>query len=271
MLRQGGSALDGVTAAIMALEDEPLFNAAHGAVFTADGTLEMDAAIMDGATRAAGALAGICGPKNPILAARAVMEHSGTVLLTGPGAAAFLRTQNLEFMPPAYFSTQRRLDSLALELARRASNAPDTRSDADRHGTVGAVARDAAGNLAAGTSTGGITAKRAGRVGDTPIIGAGTFADNASCAVSTTGTGEVFIRFTAAAEISARIRLAGQSLAQAADEVIAQLHTHGGDGGLIALGPQGPAVLPFNSPGMYRGFVTQDGLFQTAIHREAYR
>jgi beta-aspartyl-peptidase (threonine type) len=271
VLRKDGTALDAVTAAVMALEDDPLFNAARGAVFNAAGALEMDAAIMVGREREAGAVAGICGPKNPILAARAVMESSGTVLMTGPGAMAFLRSHGLEFMDPAYFTTQRRLDALQLELDRRASGAPDTRTDADRHGTVGAVARDAAGDLAAGTSTGGMTAKRPGRVGDTPIFGAGTFADNATCAVSTTGTGEVFIRFTAAAEIAARIRYARQSLEQAAGGVIAELLTHGGDGGLIALGRSGPPVLPFNASGMYRGFVGADGVFHTAIHREAYR
>jgi beta-aspartyl-peptidase (threonine type) len=271
ILAEGGPALDAVTAAVMALEDDPLFNAARGAVFTSDAQLEMDAAIMSGIDRAAGALAGICGPRNPILAARAVMDASGTVLLTGQGAMDFLRTQNIEMMPPAYFTTQRRLDALNLELARRSAGAPDTRSDADRHGTVGAVARDAAGNLAAGTSTGGITAKRPGRVGDTPVIGAGTYADNATCAVSTTGTGEIFIRYTAAAEIAARIRHAGQSLERAAGDVIAELLTHGGDGGLIAIGASGPPVLPFNSSGMYRGFIGVDGIPQTAIHREAYR
>jgi len=271
ILVKGGAALDAVTAAVMALEDDPLFNAGHGAVFTSGGTLEMDAGIMAGRTRQAGAVAGICGPKNPILAARAVMEHSGTVLMAGQGAMDFLREQRLEFMGADYFTTKRRLDALHLELARRASGAPDTRSDADRHGTVGAVARDIEGDLAAATSTGGMTAKRPGRVGDTPIIGAGTFADNASCAISTTGTGEVFIRYSAAAEISARIRHAGQTLEQAASTVIAELATHGGDGGLIAIGPAGPPVLPFNSNGMYRGFVNEDGVFHTAIHREAYR
>jgi beta-aspartyl-peptidase (threonine type) len=271
ILAKNGAAIDAVTVAVMALEDDPLFNAAHGAVFTSAGTLEMDAAIMAGRNREAGAVAGICGPRNPILAARAVLEHAGTVLMTGAGAEDFLRTQNIDFMPPEYFTTQRRLDALHLELARRASGAPDTRSDADRHGTVGAVARDVFGDLAAGTSTGGMTAKRPGRVGDTPIFGAGTYADNATCAVSATGTGEVFIRFTAAAEIAARIRHAGQSLAEAAEAVIAELAAHGGDGGLIAIGAAGPPVLPFNSSGMYRGFAGADGLLHTAIHREAFR
>ncbi len=271
VLQGGGSAVDAVTAAVMRLEDDELFNAGRGAVFTSAGKLEMDAGIMDGASRAAGAVAGICGPKNPILAARAVMERSQNVLLIGSGAEAFLREQNIPFEEPAYFTTQRRLDALQLELDRRASGAADTRSDADRHGTVGAVARDAAGNLAAGTSTGGITAKRPGRVGDTPVVGAGVFADNETCAVSTTGTGEVFIRFTAAAEIAARVKYAGQSLEQAAGDVVRELLAHGGDGGLIAIGSKGLPALPFNSSGMYRGFVTADGVMRTAIHREGWR
>jgi len=271
VLAKGGPALDAVTQAVMALEDNPLFNSARGAVFSSAGTLEMDAAIMEGQTRQAGAVAGICGPKNPILAARAVMEFSGTVLMAGQGAMDFLRGQSLEFCEENDFITKRRLDALHLELARRASGAPDTRSDADRHGTVGAVARDVHKNLAAATSTGGMTAKRPGRVGDTPIIGAGTFADNASCAVSTTGTGEVFIRYTAAAEIAARIRHAAQTLEEAAAAVITELRAHGGDGGLIAIAASGPPVLPFNSNGMYRGFVTEDGILHTAIHREPYR
>jgi beta-aspartyl-peptidase (threonine type) len=271
VLQGGGSALDAVTAAVTRLEDDELFNAGRGAVFTSAGRLEMDAGIMDGAARAAGAVAGVCGPKNPILAARAVMERSENVLLIGAGAEAFLREQNIPFEEPAYFTTQRRLDALQLELDRRASGTADTRSDADRHGTVGAVARDALGNLAAGTSTGGITAKRPGRVGDTPVVGAGVFADNASCAVSATGTGEVFIRFTAAAEIAARVKYGGQALARAAEDVVHALLAHGGDGGLIALGREGPPALPFNSSGMYRGFVTADGVCRTAIHREAWR
>jgi beta-aspartyl-peptidase (threonine type) len=271
VLAKGGVAVDAVCAAVCVLEDDPLFNAARGAVFSSAGGLEMDAGIMDGRGREAGAVAGICGPKNPILAARAVMEISGNVLLAGAGAEAFLRAQGFEFMPASYFSTQRRLDALQLELDRRASGAADTRSDADRHGTVGAVARDGFGNLAAGTSTGGMTAKRPGRVGDTPVIGAGVFADNATCAVSTTGTGEVFIRYSAAAEISARLRHAGQTLERAAGDVVAELLGHGGDGGLIAIGPSGWPVLPFNSSGMYRGYVMADGVCHTAIHRERYR
>jgi beta-aspartyl-peptidase (threonine type) len=271
VLQKNGRALDAVTAAVMVLEDDPLFNAARGAVFTSAGMLEMDSAIMSGRERDAGAVAGICGPRNPILAARAIMEHSGAVLMTGKGAEDFLRSQGILFMPAEYFTTQRRMDALRLELQRRQSGAPDTRSDADRHGTVGAVARDVFGDLAAGTSTGGITAKPPGRIGDTPVFGAGTYADNATCAVSATGTGEIFIRFTAAAEIAARIRYGKQSLKQSAYDVVAELSAHGGDGGLIAIGPEGLPVLPFNSTGMYRGYIGPDGVPHTAIHREAYR
>jgi isoaspartyl peptidase/L-asparaginase-like protein (Ntn-hydrolase superfamily) len=215
-------------------------------------------------------VAAICGPKNPILAARAVMERSGAVLMVGRGAEDFLRECGVEFAPEAYFATARRREALALELARRASGAPDTRTDADRHGTVGAVARDVTGHLAAGTSTGGMTAKRPGRVGDTPVIGAGNYADDRSCAVSCTGTGEVFVRFTAAAEIAARVRYGGVTLARAAGDVVAELAGVGGDGGLIALGAAGGPVLSFNSNGMYRGYVEADGVMRTAIHREGF-
>ncbi len=266
VLAAGGTALDAVTRAVMALEDDPLFNAGHGAVFTAEGRLEMDAAIMDGRTRAAGAVAGVLGPRNPVLAARAVMERSGTVLLIGEGALAFCRERGLAFEEAAYFRTERRWQALQAELDRRRQGAPDTRDDAERHGTVGAVARDAAGNLAAATSTGGMTAKRPGRVGDCPVIGAGTWAENASCAISATGTGEVFIRHAAAHEIAARMRLGGQSLAQAAGDVVAELGRDGGDGGLIAVAADGTVALPFNCAGMYRGTIGPDGVARTAIY-----
>lgn len=270
VLSGGGTALDAVTEAVKVLEDDPLFNAGHGAVFTTAETMEMDAAIMRGSDHAAGAVAGICGPRHPVEAARLVMERSGHVFMAGAGAEAYLREAGVEFMPPEYFATDWRREALQQELARRASGAPDLRSDADRHGTVGAVARDDSGSLAAATSTGGYTAKRPGRIGDAPVIGAGTYADDASCAISTTGNGEVFIRFTAAAEIAARIRYAGQRLEHAATDVIAELARHGGDGGLVAVPAEGPPVLVFNSGGMYRGFVA-DGMLCTAIHQEPYR
>lgn len=270
VLKAGGTALDAVTKAVMTLEEDPLFNAAHGAVMTEAGTLEMDAAIMNGTDRSAGAVAAICGPRHPVLAARAVMETTPHVLMIGEAAMAVARNAGLAFEPASWFETPERRAALELELARRASNAPDTRSDADRHGTVGAVARDINGHLAAATSTGGLTGKRVGRVGDTPVIGAGTFADDASCAVSCTGTGEVFIRFTAAAEIAARLRYKGETLEVAAQDVVAELACHGGDGGLIALAAQGDPSLPFNSAGMYRGWADAEGRLHTAIYREPF-
>lgn len=271
VLAAGGAALDAVTEAVVALEDDPLFNAGHGAVLTDAGTIEMDAAIMNGADRRAGAVGGISGPRNPIRAARAVMETTPHVFMIGEGAHDVARAAGLPFEPASYFETATRREALERELARRAAGAADTRSDADRHGTVGAVARDAAGHLAAATSTGGMTGKRAGRVGDTPIVGAGTYAEDATCAVSGTGTGEVFIRLTAAAEIAARLRYKGETLERAASDVVAELARHGGDGGLIAMGVAGDPALPFNSVGMYRGYIGADGTLRTAIHREAFR
>ena len=268
VLAGGGTAVDAVTVAVQALEDDPRFNAGRGAVFTAAGELEMDAAIMDGSDRRAGAVAGVCGPRNPVLAARAVMERSAHVLLAGTGALAFCRAEGIPCEDPEYFHTDRRRDALERELQRRRLDAPDNRDDADRHGTVGAVARDRHGNLAAATSTGGMTAKAPGRVGDTPLIGAGTWAENGACAVSATGTGEVFIRLAAAHEVAARIRLAGQSLEQAAADVIAEIAQTGGDGGLIAVDAGGRVALPFNSQGMYRGTVGPDGVVRTAIYAE---
>jgi beta-aspartyl-peptidase (threonine type) len=268
VLTAGGTAVDAVTAAVVALEDDPLFNAGRGSVFTAAGGIEMDAAVMDGRNRAAGAVAGVMGPRNPVLAARAVMDRSDAVLLTGPGAVAFCREQGLAMERPEYFHTDRRWDALQQELHRRRTGAPDTRDDADRHGTVGAVARDLAGNLAAATSTGGMTAKRPGRVGDTPVFGAGTWAENGTCAVSATGTGEVFIRFGAAHEIAARMRIGGQSLARAAVDVVAELREHGGDGGVIAVDAAGRIAMPFNSYGMYRGSVDAGGTMRTGIYQD---
>ncbi|MFD1623157.1 isoaspartyl peptidase/L-asparaginase family protein [Azospirillum griseum] len=272
VLAAGGSALDAVTAAVIALEDEPLFNAGRGAVFTADGTQEMDAAIMDGRTRAAGAVAGLFGPRNPILAARAVMERTDHVMLIGDSALALARRAGLAMEEAPYFFTQARWDALQAELAFRASGAPDDGNEQRRHGTVGAVARDRHGNVAAATSTGGMTAKAVGRVGDSPVIGAGTFADNATCAISATGHGEHFIRHVVAHEIAARMRWGGQSLAEAADAVVLdQLGPIGGSGGLVAVDSAGRVTLPFNCAGMYRGIATADAPLLTAIHREDYR
>lgn len=268
VLADGGAALDAVTAAVCALEDEPLFNAGRGAVYTSAGRQEMDAAIMDGRDRRAGAVAGIFGPKNPIRAARAVMELSEHVLLLGEGALAVARQAGLEFADRDYFFTEARWQALQETLKQRASGADDG-DPARKHGTVGAVARDRAGHLAAATSTGGMTAKAPGRVGDSPLIGAGTFADDATCAVSCTGHGEIFIRWNAAVEIAARMRHRGEPLAVAAEHVVmAELLPAGGSGGLVAVAADGSVALPFNSTGMYRGVIGADGIARTAIHRE---
>jgi beta-aspartyl-peptidase (threonine type) len=268
ILVEGGTALDAVTAAVMALEDEPLFNAGRGAVYTSAGKQEMDAAIMDGRERAAGAVAGICGPRNPILAARAVMEHSSHVLLIGEGAMNLCREQGLAMEDPSYFHTAQRWEALQQTLAQRQSGADD-QDESRKHGTVGAVARDRNGHLAAATSTGGMTAKSPGRVGDSPVIGAGTWADDETCAVSATGHGEIFIRYAASHEIASRLRYAGQSLEEAARAVVSDvLAPAGGSGGVIAVDRTGAVSLPFNCSGMYRGYVRGDGILRTAIYDE---
>jgi beta-aspartyl-peptidase (threonine type) len=266
ILRDGGSALDAIEAVIRRMEDDPLFNAGRGAVFTAEGRNELDAAIMDGATLKAGAVAGLRTTQHPISAARAVMEKSPHVLLMGEGAERFAREQALAQVEPSYFFTERRWQGLERELSAkglpmppRPAGAPPAppradllRDDDHRFGTVGVVARDSAGRLAAGTSTGGTTAKRWGRVGDTPVIGAGTYAD-AQCAVSATGTGEYFIRLSVARTICARMALRRESAQRAADEVIRkELTAIGGDGGVIVMDKRGAGAWSFNSPGMYR-------------------
>jgi isoaspartyl peptidase/L-asparaginase-like protein (Ntn-hydrolase superfamily) len=268
VLAAQGSALDAVTAAVMALEDDPQFNAGCGSVYTLAGTHEMDAAVMEGRRREAGAVAGLMGPRNPVLGARAVMERSENVLLIGEGAMAFCRAQGLAFEDAAYFHTERRFAALKAELERRRLSAKDMRDDSDRHGTVGAVARDAAGGLAAATSTGGMTAKLPGRVGDCPMIGAGTWADE-NCAISATGHGEYFIRYAVAHDIASRMRIGGEGLATAAGSVIAELGAKGGSGGLIAVDAAGVTALPFNGEGMYRGRIGADGIAWTGIYREA--
>jgi len=265
VLAGGGSALDAVTEAVCALEDDPLFNAGRGAVFNAAGHHEMDAAVMEGANRRAGAVAGIFGPRNPVRLARAVMTHTEHVLLVGDGALELAHQQALPFEAPEYFFTQARWGSLQKTLSMRARG--ETNDDpARRHGTVGAVARDRNGDVAAATSTGGMTAKHPGRVGDTPLIGAGTFANNGTCAVSATGDGEVFMRWCAAHEIDARMRLAGQSLHDAAAGVVAELARHGGSGGVIAVDHSGHIAMPFNCEGMYRGHLVADTAPFTAIY-----
>jgi isoaspartyl peptidase/L-asparaginase-like protein (Ntn-hydrolase superfamily) len=265
VLDRGGSSIDAVTAAVVALEDCPLFNAGHGAVLNAQAEHELDAAIMDGASLAAGAVSAVHSAKNPVRLARAVMERSPHVLMTAAGADAFARAQGLEVVPQSYFTTPER--TAALENARQRARRGDgaAASAAERHGTVGAVALDVHGNLAAATSTGGLTNKLAGRVGDSPVIGAGTYASNATCAVSATGDGEFFIRAVLAHDVSARIAYGGATLDDAAREALANVAALGGTGGLVAVDRSGRIVLPFNTEGMYRGHVREGEEPVTAI------
>ena len=266
VLETDGSALDAVTQAVCALENEPLFNAGRGAVFTRNKQQEMDASIMDGSNRQAGAVAGIFGPKNPVLAARSVLENTDHVLMIGEGALAVARAAGLDFESKDYFFTQERWESLQQTLKMEAQGTLDD-DPARRHGTVGAVACDRNGHLAAATSTGGMTAKRSGRVGDSPVIGAGTYADDATCAVSATGDGEAFLRLCVAHEIEARMRLTGVSLERAAEEVImTQLRALNGTGGIIALDRNGAITMPFNCEGMYRGWSVEGDDRKTAIY-----
>ena len=283
VLRKGGSSLDAIEAAIHLLEDDPLFNAGRGAVFSAEGRNELDASIMDGSNLKAGAVAGATRTRHPISLARAVMEKSPHVMLSGPGADAFAAEHGLEQVDPAYFFTERRWKSLEKELQRQglpiparpagAPTAPSARAalahDEGKHGTVGVVALDTHGNVAAGTSTGGMTAKRWGRVGDSPIIGAGTYASNRSCAVSATGSGEYFIRLTIARQICALVELKGMSLQAAADQVIQKdLTALGGDGGVIAVAPDGQIAWSFNSAGMYRARVAEGQAVSVGIYKD---
>ena len=261
VLARGGSSVDAVEAAIRILEDNPLFNAGKGAVFTHDGRNELDASIMDGRTRAAGAVAAVTIIRNPITAARAVMERSAHVMMVGRGAELFATKMGLEIVDPSYFWTERRWKSLQEELKKEVEPAKPI-------GTVGAVAVDRDGNVAAGTSTGGMTNKQFGRVGDAPIIGAGTFADNESCAVSATGHGEFFIRWTVAADIAALVKYKGMSVQAAGDEVInRKLKAVGGEGGVIIVDPKGNFATPFNSEGMYRGWIGADGEPRVEIYK----
>ncbi|MEA9914400.1 isoaspartyl peptidase/L-asparaginase [Xanthomonas campestris pv. raphani] len=272
VLTRGGSAVDAVAATITVLEDAPQFNAGRGAVFTHDGKNELDAAIMDGASGKAGAIAGVRTVKNPILLARSVMDRSKHVMLVGDGAEQFAREQGIALVDPSYFRTEKRWQQLQkarkAEAGDRQAQAALDLETAKHFGTVGALALDRDGHLAAGTSTGGMTNKRYGRVGDAPIIGAGTYA-NTQCAVSGTGWGEFYIRAVAAYDICARMKYAGQSLQQAAEAVIdQQIPKAGGDGGAIALDAQGNAAFPFNTEGMYRGWIGADGTAHVAIFKD---
>jgi beta-aspartyl-peptidase (threonine type) len=270
ILAEGGSSLDAVTRTVQLLEDTPFFNAGRGAVFNAEGRHELDASIMDGSNLDAGAIAGVHQVRNPILLARRVMTDSKHVMLSGAGAETFAREQGLAFEDDAYFHTDYRWQQL--QDARAAESGDDAAllRTSDRWlSTVGAVALDRAGNLAAATSTGGMTNKRWGRIGDSPIIGAGTYADNRSCAVSATGHGEYFIRATVARDICARVQFTGVPLREAAEAVInGQLRAMGGDGGIIAIDRRGDIALTFNTPGMYRGRIDVDGDLYVGIYRD---
>ncbi len=266
ILGEGGSSLDAVSAAIRILEDAPEFNAGRGSVLTSDGKVEMDAAIMTGHDLQAGSVAGVVGIRHPILAARLVLEHSPHVMLMGQGAEAFARDFGLEFEPPDWFVTDFRRAQLRQIQDREQAQHAQAES---WYSTVGAVALDRHGNLAAGTSTGGMANKRWGRVGDSPIIGAGTYADNRTCAVSATGHGEYFIRHVVAHDICARMAYTGRPLAHAAETVVNEvLKLAGGDGGVIAIDRRGRISMPFNTPGMYRAAVHRDGTVEIAIYRE---
>lgn len=257
VLSSGGTALDAVEKAVNVMEDNPLFNAGKGAVFTHEGINELDAAIMDGSNLAAGAIACVTDIKNPVSAARRVMTNSKHVLLTGKGASEFAREQGLEMVPPSYFHTEKRYNELQRILK------------SEKNGTVGCCALDKNGNLAAGTSTGGMTDKRYNRVGDVPIIGAGTYANNNTCAVSATGHGEFFIRWTVAHDISALMEYKGLSLEEASQNVVNdKLVKAGGSGGVICVDRDGNVSMPFNSTGMFRGFATADGKSGVFIFRD---
>ena len=255
MLEEGYSALDSVQFVVMALENDPKFNAGKGAVFSAAGKNELDASIMDGRDRNAGAVASVTTIKNPIVLARAVMEKSRHVMLQGEGAEAFAREQKIETIDPDYFYTKRRWKQMQKKVkANKAKKHSFLDTPETKYGTVGAVAKDGCGNLAAGTSTGGLTGKEFGRVGDAPIIGAGTYADNRYCAVSATGTGEFFIRAGIARDICSRREYLGETISQSANHVIHKTLTDmKGDGGVIAIDEQGNYTFSFNTPGMYRG------------------
>ncbi|HMF53430.1 MAG TPA: isoaspartyl peptidase/L-asparaginase [Edaphobacter sp.] len=285
VLEKGGTSMGAVEAAIKLMEDNPLFNAGKGAVFTADGKNELDSAVMDGATMKAGAVAGVTRTRHPISLSRAVMERSPHVMLIGTGADQFAASVGLEQVDPSYFFTERRWQSLVRQLKKEGAPIPPRPQgvppapagglaeieppDAHKYGTVGVVALDRNGNVAAGTSTGGTQAKRWGRVGDSPIIGAGTYASNQSCAVSATGTGEYFIRLTVARTICSLVQYKGMKLQDAADEVVQkELGAIHGDGGVIAMTPDGQLAWSFNTPGMYRGRVAEGGQIEVKIYAD---
>jgi beta-aspartyl-peptidase (threonine type) len=271
ILSTGGRAVDAVEAAVVVMEDSPHFNAGHGAALTAEGVHELDASIMDGGTFAGGAVCATRRIRNPIRAARAVMDKTPSVLLTGPAADAFAARAGLAMVENGYFTTERRIEALRTIKAKAAAGLAQSATEAEKHGTVGAVALDRHGNLAAATSTGGFTNKPAGRVGDSPIIGAGTYARNRVCAVSGTGQGEVFILRAAAYDVAARMMYANADLADATAATLGALGSHKIGAGLVACDAQGRVLAPFNTLGMYRGWITPDGAMAVATHTELHR
>lgn len=271
ILHAGGSAVDAVQATVVVMEDSPHFNAGHGAALTERAEHELDASIMDGATLAAGAVCMVRRVRNPVRAARAVMDGGRAVLMAGDAADAYAAGAGLTMVEPGYFTTQRRVDALRTLQQRAATGSFVPASEAEKHGTVGAVARDAAGHLAAATSTGGFNNKPAGRVGDSPIIGAGTYARDGVCAVSCTGQGEIFIRRVAAYDLAARVHYGGQALEAAANTLVFEtLASHQIGAGMVVLGAEGEPFAPFNTLGMYRGWVTTDGQMTVATHHELH-
>jgi L-asparaginase / beta-aspartyl-peptidase len=271
ILRGGGSALDAVQATVVVMEDSPHFNAGHGAALTARAEHELDASIMDGSNLAAGAVCTVRRVRNPVLAARAVLDDGSAVLLAGEAADEFAAGAGLAMVEPSYFTTQRRVDALHLLLQRAKTGAFVPATEAEKHGTVGAVARDADGHLAAATSTGGFNNKPAGRVGDSPLIGAGTYARDGVCAVSCTGQGEIFIRRVAAYDLAARMHYGGQALEDAANALVFEtLASHKIGAGMVTLGASGNPFAPYNTLGMYRGWITTDGDLTVATHAQLH-
>ena len=271
ILRGGGSALDAVQATVVVLEDSPHFNAGHGAALTARAEHELDAAIMDGNSLAAGAVCMVRRVRNPIAAARAVLDGGTAVLLAGDAADEFAASVGLSMVEPSYFTTQRRIDALRLLQQRAQTGAFVPATEAEKHGTVGAVARDAHGHLAAATSTGGFNNKPSGRIGDSPIIGAGTYARDGVCAVSCTGQGEIFIRRVAAYDLAARMHYGGQALQDAANALVYEtLASHKIGAGMVTLGATGNPFAPYNTLGMYRGWITTEGDMIVATHADLH-
>lgn len=271
ILNAGGSALDAVQAAVVVMEDSPHFNAGHGAALNTDGEHELDASIMDGRTLETGAVTLARHIRNPVKAARRVMEKGDAVLLGGPAADAFAKAEGLDVVDQNYFTTQKRVAALAAMKAHAAAGTAAKASESEKHGTVGAVALDGSGHLAAATSTGGYNNKPSGRIGDTPIAGAGTYARDGVCAVSGTGKGEFFIRYAVGHEVASRVRYLGENVDQAANDVIMeQLKPHAIGAGLVAVGADGSVTAPYNTAGMFRGWVTPNGEFFVATHEEVF-